>query len=122
LATIEQRSLVGHAGQNAKEFQTKKGPVVKFSVAEVVGYDKEKKEDVIDWVQVTVWNEGLRTIALKTIKKGNRVAITGAPSEGEYTGQKQSQISAQRIGLVDYLRPAAKTEKPPQDEGSALGW
>lgn len=122
MAVIEQRSLVGHAGQDAKEFPTSKGPVVKFSVAEIVGYDKEKKEDVVDWVQVTVWNEGLRTIALKTIKRGNRVAVTGAPSTSTYEGKTQNQISAQRVGIVDYLRPAAKTEKPPQDEGSALGW
>lgn len=122
MATIEQRSLVGHAGQNAKEFQTSKGPVVKFSVAEVVGYDKEKKEDVIDWVQVTVWNEGLRNIALKTVKKGNRLAVTGAPSQSTYEGKTQNQISAQRIGIVDYLRPAAKQERPPQNEGSELGW
>lgn len=122
MAVIQQRSVVGHAGQDAKEFSTSKGPVVKFSVAEVVGYDKDKKEDVIDWVQVTVWSDGLRKLALLKIKKGNRVAITGGAKESTYEGKTQREVAAQRIGIVDYLRPVKAEDKPPASEGSELGW
>lgn len=121
MAVKEQRSLIGNAGGDAKEYDTKAGKVVKFSVAELVGYDVEKKEDITEWTEVAVWSEGLKRVAMK-IKKGNRVAVIGAPSVSTYDGKTKKQLSAQRIGLVEYLRPQKAEEKPPKDEGSALGW
>lgn len=119
---IPQDVIVGNVGQNPKTFTNSKGEVTKFSVATVSGYDKEAKEEVTTWYDVTVWDEGLQGIVNKSIKKGNRVVITGRKSS--YTGKdgvERANISAQRIGLVDYLRPSKDT-KPAGDEGSELGW
>lgn len=122
---IPQDTIAGNVGQNPKTFENSKGTVTKFSVATVDGYDKDAKEERTVWVDVTVWDENLQAVvnSSKGIKKGNRVVILGRRSTyTDKNGVERQNMNAQRIGLVDYLRPTKAAEKPAPDEGSELGW
>lgn len=114
-------SVIGHVGQPPKTHTSSKGDFVKFTVAEVTGYNKETKEDIITWHDILVYNEGLQSLVRTTLKKGSRVACVGKKFETEYEGRKRQNMNANRIGVVDFLRPT-KQDKPSPSEGSELGW
>ena len=94
------KSLAGRVGKDPVQRDTRKGTVVGFSIAVPTGYDDA---DAPIWFDVSVFNEGLQASVLAEIQKGQQVAIEGFYSTREYNGKTYHQLTANRVGLIEYL-------------------
>jgi single-stranded DNA-binding protein len=95
--------ISGNVGTDPQTYETKVGPVTKFSVAVTLKYG-QGDEGLTRWVQVAVFNEDLQAQVLKEISKGTKVAIEGVmKSDRVYNGEKQYDMTASRIGLVNWF-------------------
>lgn len=109
--------LVGVVGKDPKERQAGQRTVLEFSLAVTTSYAEGA---VPRWYDVTVWNEGLQASVREELYKGAKVAVEGFYKVREYNGRQYPQISATRVGIVDWLqrqgqqasRPAAPAPAP----------
>lgn len=103
--------LVGRAGRDVKRTDYS-GPKAKFSLAVEVGYDKEKKEVLTEWVDVAVWGELAESLFSPSVamaeeaeaplvRKGARVWVAGKTSTYASASGDRKQISAREVGLVE---------------------
>ena len=92
--------------------------VVNFSVAVTVTYgDRNNANDYGEsrYYSVGVWREDLRDWAMDNIHKGSNVAIEGSLTKTDKDGQTYRNISAFRIGLIDWYvrgKSSASTTRP----------
>jgi single-stranded DNA-binding protein len=105
--------LVGRAGRDIERRPESAKPLAKFSLAVEVGYDKEKREALTEWVDVAVWDDlanamfGLsvddkgREIEIPLVRKGMRIWVAGRTSVYAGASGDRKQISAREVGTVD---------------------
>jgi single-stranded DNA-binding protein len=117
--------VVGNVGRDPEEFDTKVGPVVRFSVARNMGYGDDAPPP--RWISVAVFNDDIRPQVLEKIRKGSRVALEGTITESEYDGKTQYNMVAVRVGLIEwFLRsqssaPSRKDRDEDESDGG-LDW
>lgn len=110
--------ITGNVGSDPREFETSKGPVLKFSVAVTLKYGSGD-DGLTRWVNVAVFNEDLQRQVKKEIGKGTKVAVEGRlKTDREYKGQKQYDLTASRVGLVKWFTRSKSEEQKSSD----LGW
>jgi single-stranded DNA-binding protein len=119
--------ITGNVGSDPETYETRKGPVVKFSVAVTLRYG-QGDEGLTRWVNVAVFNEDLQAQTLKEISKGTKVAVEGKlKADREYKGVKQYDLTASRIGLVQWFtrtKTASGSQggKGGSEDSAGLGW
>lgn len=117
----------GNVGRDPEELDTKNGPRVIFQLAITRGFGKDA--DDTQWAKVWVSKEPLMGDVLEKVYKGARVVVVGPEvNETQYEGQTYYDITAFKVGLVDWLgfresdrkaRPAPRTRAqstPVEDE------
>lgn len=89
-------------GRIANEIYTNGGSVTKFKLATKTGFDKEKGQDRIAYVPVTVF--GLSDAQVETLEKGKQLAVRGTVSERSFekNGETvyQTDVTVSKTGLT----------------------
>jgi single-stranded DNA-binding protein len=107
--------LVGYAANKPETKGGSKGEFVSFNLAVTRFYDRDKDEST-RWYRIGVNDPQVQRFCLDNIRKGTPVALEGGAYETEYQGQKQYNLSAFRVGLVDwFVRGAAAPRKEEED-------
>lgn len=75
--SVNRVTLIGRAGSDAQVKGTMDHPVVTFSMATTAG-------SKTDWHKISVFNPGLRGVAEKFVKQGDRLFVEGRLSYGHY--------------------------------------
>ncbi len=99
-------SVVGNVGSDPQIGDTKVGPVTKFSLATTTSYGERGVKDSgeTEWIDVTVFHEGLQRTVQAEIYKGAKVAVEGIKKDWTgRDGKNHPSISASRVGLVQWL-------------------
>jgi len=106
--------LVGRAGAAAQLRGSEQHPVVQFPLATSSHYnspDGEVTQSTV-WHNISVFAPGLRDSLLKSVKKGQRVMVSGKVTYFERTdatGAKLSNVSVVANDVVMF-KPAAKSQ------------
>ena len=85
--------------------------VAKFDIATEVGYDSEKKENIVEYVPVTAFS--LSATFKDYLKKGRKVSVQGRVSSESYEkdGQKiyttSVKVTNGSLRLLDYPKKEA---------------
>lgn len=101
----ERSPLVHIAGRAVRAPEIKsssRGEFAVFNVGVTRYYDRER-DDATRWVRVLVNKPQVIEFCQRHIRKGTPVVIEGGAYESEYQGQKQYNINAFRVGLVDWF-------------------
>jgi single-strand DNA-binding protein len=85
--------ITGRIGGDAETRSAGSGKVTNFNVAVDQGYGTDKQTN---WFRVSIWGERGSKLA-QYIKKGEKVAVTGELTIGEYNGKPQYEIRASDI-------------------------
>jgi single-stranded DNA-binding protein len=118
--------VVVNVGRDPEEFDTKVGPVVRFSVARNMGYGDDAPPP--RWVSVAVFNDDIRPQVLEKIRKGSRVALEGTITESEYEGKTQYNMVAVRVGLIEWFlrsqsgNTTGRKDRDEDEPDGDLGW
>lgn len=97
--------VAGKVGRDPITRDSAKGPIVKFTVAETIGYGEDREKNT-KWWDVAVFKEALHPAVLANIFKGADVVLEGSASKRD----QYNDIIASRVGLVSWLtrvQPAA---------------
>ena len=116
--------VVGNLGGDPEEAETRKGDVVRISIAVTKQYDPEKTV----WVRATSFNEGHQKFMMDKLYKGAKVAAEGYLTVSEYEGKPQHNLVITGIGTVEWAKGnkskstsrASKNEQPEAE--SELDW
>ena len=114
---MEQLTITGHVGQDAKIKDSNDGQFIVFSVAVPEKYTKANGEKVerTNWYNCTYWPK--RTTIAEYLKKGTKVLIQGKPTYGTYQDkQNETQIDVGiRVNNVELLsnKPDATEQVEP---------
>lgn len=110
--------IAGNVGRDPEMHYTPNGrAVLEFSLAVTRAYDGP---NATEWVDVTVWDEALQNLAVESIVKGSRVVVSGPLKEREYNGKVYRQISAHRLGLVNWFRKDQPSTAPAPSASRAV--
>lgn len=123
MADYELSRVVGNVGTAPEKRQTTKGDVVVFSVAQPVKFGREAPDP--EWYNVAVWDHGMQELVLSKIRKGSAVVVAGKrkPDRHGDNGKVYRDITAYRVGTVDYLFPVDNAPGGPSENNrSAQGW
>lgn len=82
--------LTGRVGGDAETRTAGNGEVTSFNLAVDQGWGERK---MTNWFRVSIWGDRGRKIA-GHILKGNKLAVTGEFSIGEYNGKPQYEVRA----------------------------
>jgi single-stranded DNA-binding protein len=91
------------------------GKLVSFSVACQVA-----KEEV-NWYDVAVWDEALKTFAINFLKKGSLVMVSGQQLVVEKEGRKYVNVTAHTIQFVGGGKKKEGGEKTEETTDTAKG-
>lgn len=83
-------TITGRVGGDAETRQAGSGTVTSFSCAVDQGWGDKKQTN---WFRVSIWGERGGKLA-QYIRKGEKVAVAGELSIGEYNGKPQYEIRA----------------------------
>lgn len=121
------QQAIGNVGGDPKEYDTKVGPVCRFSLARPTGYGDDAPPP--RWLDVAVFNDEIRAQVMEKVRKGSRIAVEGTITEGSYEGKPQYSMVASRVGEVDWFlrtqKSAPKQIEEDDDEDEAtdgLDW
>jgi single-stranded DNA-binding protein len=126
--------VVGNVGRSPERKMAGDKQIVEFSIARPTGYGKNAGDP--QWFTVAVWDESLRDQALREVRKGETWAVVGPVKTNEYNGKTYKNISAYRLGRVDFLfpkrneanmfpessKPRGKTKVEDSTEDDDLDW
>ena len=89
-------------------------------------YDPKTKEDVTDWVDVSMWGDRVKKLA-QYITKGSRIAARGSlwMREYEHNGQKRYALTMRAddielLGSKDDKKPEASKGRQPGDDSDEI--
>jgi single-strand DNA-binding protein len=82
--------LTGRVGGDAETRSAGNGEVTSFNLAVDQGWGERK---TTNWFRVSIWGDRGRKLA-GHILKGNKLAVTGELSIGEYNGKPQYEVRA----------------------------
>jgi len=107
-------TVTGNVGKDAVKREHDGNTVLSFSLASR-RYDSKAKEDVTDWVDVSLWGKRGEKLA-QYITKGSRIAARGSLYMREYDheGQKRHALTlraddVELLGSKDDKKPAAQS-------------
>lgn len=106
-------TVTGNVGKDGVVRDGGGTPVLSFSLASR-RYDSKTKEDVTDWVDVSLWGQRAEKVA-QYVKKGGRIAARGSlyMREYEHDGAKRYSLTMRAddielLGSKDDAKPASK--------------
>lgn len=85
--------LTGRVGGDAETRTAGNGEVTSFNLAVDQGWGERK---TTNWFRVSIWGDRGRKLA-GHILKGNKVAVSGELSIGEYNGKPQYEVRASEV-------------------------
>jgi single-strand DNA-binding protein len=85
--------LTGRVGGDAETRTAGSGEVTSFNLAVDQGWGERKSTN---WFRVSIWGDRGRKLA-GHILKGNKLAVTGELSIGEYNGKPQYEVRAHEV-------------------------
>ena len=85
--------LTGRVGGDAETRQAGSGEVTSFNLAVDQGWGERK---TTNWYRVSIWGDRGRKLA-GHILKGNKLAVTGEFSIGEYNGKAQYEVRENEV-------------------------
>jgi single-strand DNA-binding protein len=85
--------LTGRVGGDAETRTAGNGEVTSFNLAVDQGWGERK---TTNWFRVSIWGDRGRKLA-GHILKGNKLAVSGELSIGEYNGKPQYEVRASEV-------------------------
>lgn len=108
-------TITGRVGGNAETRSVGSGTVTNFNCAVDQGWGDSKQTN---WFRVAIWGDRGSKLA-QYIVKGEKVAVTGELTIGEYQGKPQYEI---RCSDVDCFMSGKKAEtQPAQRQPESVG-
>lgn len=116
--------LIGHIGKDPEQVQNSEHQITKFSLATTEKY-KDKTETI--WHNLIVYNK-LAEVALKYLKKGDKISVTGKQINRSYDKQDgtKAYVSEVRVDKIEFhsnkqhsdsAQPQASQTEPIEDTG-----
>lgn len=108
-------TITGRVGGNAETRTAGQNNVTNFSCAVDQGWGENK---TTNWFRVAIWGERGGKLQ-QYINKGDKVAVTGELTIGEYQGKPQYEIRAADIDC--FMSGKKESERKPEPVGAAFG-
>ena len=110
------KQIAGYAGRAPEVKTGPKGDFVSFSVGVSRSYGAEDPEPTA-WYRIAVNDPQVQDFVMANIRKGTPVVLEGSEYETEYQGTTQLNMSAYRVGLVDwFIKGTAAPRRQQEDE------
>lgn len=90
-------SFVGKLGKDSERKATQNGQMLKFSVAENVGWGDRK---TVNWWNCSLFGKQAEGTLMDYLTKGTSVFIVGEVSFSEYEGKTYNNVTIKHIELV----------------------
>lgn len=90
-------SFVGKLGKDSERKATQSGQMLKFSVAENVGWGERK---TVNWWNCSLFGKQAEGTLMDYLTKGTQVFIVGEVSFSEYEGKTYNNVTIKHIELV----------------------
>lgn len=100
--------VVGNVGKDPEQKMAGEKKIVEFSIARPTGFGKNAGPP--DWFTVAVWDDSVKEQVLREVRKGDPWAVVGPVKSREFNGKTYKNISAYRVGRVQFLFPEQKRE------------
>jgi single-strand DNA-binding protein len=107
-------TLTGRVGQDAEIRTTNNGEVTGFSLAVDQGWGERK---TTNWFRVSIWGDRGRKLS-GHILKGNKLAVVGELTIGEYNGKPQFDVRASEVD--PFLGGASPRQEAPAQTQPAM--
>lgn len=104
--------FVGRLTKEAERKSFNAGSILKFSVAETVGFS-EKNKSTNFW-NCTVFGKQAESSLIDYLSKGAQVQIVGEVKFREYEGKTYNEVSVSRVELVGSRSDSQSAPKPQQ--------
>ena len=111
--------LSGNLGQDPKEIDTKKGTVVKFSLATPITDGSKDNPGDTFWCDLSIFDEKMKERALAELHKGDKIVAVGELKTREYEGREFYQMIPRRISHVDWWE---KEPYIPREQQESAEW
>ena len=110
---INHVTLLGRAGRDSEIRGTTENPVVTFPLATSYTLKTVDGEYIqkTEWHRISIFRPGLRDIAAQTVKKGDRVYLTGSISYSEYRDKNDIVQRVTNINVEDLINVSRQNTK-----------
>lgn len=108
------KQIAGYAGRPPEIKTGPKGDFVSFSVgvSNTYGDDPESTR----WYRIAVNDPQVQDFVMAKVRKGTPIVLEGSEYESEYQGVTQYNMSAFRVGLVDWFVKGSAGPRRQQEE------
>lgn len=103
--------VAGRVGRDPESYDTRVGEVLNFTLAQTLSYGDD--DDSTKWWRISVWREDLQEFVRREVQRGSPVVVEGKASESEYKGEVQYELTAYKVGVIDWnMRPQTSDSTP----------